>query len=402
MTYTVSSGKPKKRGNESIRTLEDEPFQKRSSLLHYFTPARSGARGNNNTTKPHRQHYGQAQKKKQQGSSSRSVSARNCNREVILYDTSTPPTETEDEGDVNVNPVSPSGDACTLSTTTPPSSVSSHSQTSVSVIWDDSISTACSISRGKNTRKNVASAKKCKGKSSSQQLYLDFGQSNFGQRTICKTCHHLYVNGQPEDEANHKKICRQYALGVPFLGWKDERVVQRYASSTDDISTDEFRERKININEGDRIVEVRWCDASQRLRKIEQVKEIVDDEMGFASSSGSKVTLEKGKVAFLYVSKKRVVGLCIVQVLRRAYILGDNQSRSNQSYPALMGIYQIWTHQNTRRSSIATKLVDAARRKLVYGTVIPLDMIAFSSPTNLGAKFARNYTRMERPKVYEC
>ena len=218
-------------------------------------------------------------------------------------------------------------------------------------------------------------------KKSAEQMYLDFGQKNFGQRAICKTCNHLYVIGQPEDEANHKILCSQFQYGIPFAGWKNERVVNKLSSDS-------------------RIVEIRSSDASQWLNKVEQVKKIADDEMGFAQSN--KPLLEHGEHAFLFIRSKRVIGLCIVQHIEYAYFMGKNNTRSKDKCPASIGIYQIWVHHRHRRSGVAKLMVDTIRRKLLYGTVIPTNMVAFSSPTENGMAFATSYSSSVSPKVYDC
>ena len=56
-----------------------------------------------------------------------------------------------------------------------------------------------------------------------QQLYTDFGQSDFGWRSICLECGMLYVQVLDEYSQDHKKICRDYRWGVSFGGWKNER-----------------------------------------------------------------------------------------------------------------------------------------------------------------------------------
>eukprot|EP00957_Ditylum_brightwellii_P051010 3868273-Ditylum_brightwellii.AAC.1 len=204
------------------------------------------------------------------------------------------------------------------------------------------------------------------------QLYLDFGQSSFGQQTICPMCNMLYVHGVEEDVLNHRKICESYNLGVPFAGgWKTERLVGSFA-------------------DGGRIVEVRPTDPTHHRRKVTDVKRIVDQELGFAQRLHSH-NREKdgefslnGKTAFLYVFQKRVAGFCTAEVIKKAYKLyivnsalegkGTNEchrqfphqhtSRSTKSYPAMLGIHQIWCHRSYRKGGIGTRLIDAARSRI--------------------------------------
>ena len=77
-------------------------------------------------------------------------------------------------------------------------------------------------------------------------------------------------------------------------------------------------------------------------------------------------------------------------------------ARSTKPTPAIMGVHQLWCHRSHRHKSIASKLVDAARSKVVYGMIVPHDSVAFSSPTADGARFARRYSHPDAPLVYEC
>lgn len=68
---------------------------------------------------------------------------------------------------------------------------------------------------------NQASKKPC------QQLYLDFGQRNFAQQMLCKTCGMMYVHGVAEDTKQHAQICESIVKGVPF-GTSQARVVGKH------------------------------------------------------------------------------------------------------------------------------------------------------------------------------
>ena len=47
-----------------------------------------------------------------------------------------------------------------------------------------------------------------------QQLYLDFGQRNFGATVICDTCGMLCVHGVDADVQRHSSVCQNYMEGV--------------------------------------------------------------------------------------------------------------------------------------------------------------------------------------------
>jgi len=167
-----------------------------------------------------------------------------------------------------------------------------------------------------------------------------------------------------------------------------------------------------------------------------------------------------GMTVYLYIQDKRIVGFCSAEVITQAYrLLSDEMepqsqpqsqsqsqpesqplpkkrkqtersmetnaemgadantdntfaktthpqretyARSTKPTKAIMGVHQLWCHHSHRKKTIAKKLVDAARSKLVYGMVVPHRMVAFSSPTSDGALFARRYAEPDAPLVYEC
>jgi N-acetyltransferase len=151
-----------------------------------------------------------------------------------------------------------------------------------------------------------------------------------------------------------------------------------------------------------------------------EVKEIVEKELGFVPSKGSEhcddYSSMEDKTAFLYVSKKRIIGFCTVELILQAFRLQSNEKkcvndgkngsyicqRSQKPSPATMGVYQIWCHGAHRRKGIAKKLLDTARSKLVYGTTIDIGKVAFSSPTGEGQAFAQKYTGNAEPLIYDC
>ncbi|VDO42387.1 unnamed protein product [Brugia timori] len=56
-----------------------------------------------------------------------------------------------------------------------------------------------------------------------------------------------------------------------------------------------------------------------------------------------------------------------------------------------MGVNRIWVHQTLRRRGIAALLLDHARSYFVSSDSVPREMLAFSSLTDSGLAFARNY-----------
>lgn len=95
-----------------------------------------------------------------------------------------------------------------------------------------------------------------------QQLCLDLGQKNFGHVT-CKVCGMVYTFGQAEDEGEHTRFHRKYLTGVSFQGWKRERVVGEYFDG--------------------RIIVVYPSDPKHHLKKVQELRALVDSELGYAS-----------------------------------------------------------------------------------------------------------------------
>mmetsp|Transcript_27810 Transcript_27810/g.50251 ORF Transcript_27810/g.50251 Transcript_27810/m.50251 type:complete len:527 (-) Transcript_27810:69-1649(-) len=305
--------------------------------------------------------------------------------------------ETPPQNDVNMGTPST---ACTPSTSTPSSAPPSNG-----FFRNYAASTSMSSTKSSKTRKmdqhtifSKQNTKPTKKQNQSNQLFLDFGQNSFGRQTICNICGMLRVHGMEEDDAQHAKICKEYKEGVTCLGWKNERRIATF-------------------EKGDKILEVRPDDAQQHRNKVLEVKTIVDKELGFASRNNEDPSIAVANMTFyIYISKKRVVGLLMVKRIQRAYELlsskeGDDNSNSNDNSSsisrslkpskALLGIHQIWVHNSHRSRGIASKLVTAARDHLIFGMMVPLELVAFSSPTDEGLRFAKSYIGSERPLIYD-
>jgi N-acetyltransferase len=58
----------------------------------------------------------------------------------------------------------------------------------------------------------------------------------------------------------------------------------------------------------------------------------------------------------------------------------------------LLGVRQVWVHAAHRRRHVARALVDAARERVLFGTVVLRADVAFAQPTDEGLRFALGYT----------
>lgn len=178
-----------------------------------------------------------------------------------------------------------------------------------------------------------------------------------------------------------------------WQGWKKERVVA------------EFWDGKIVL--------VLPHDPSYAIRKVEDVQELVDNELGFQQVVPSCPNKTK---TFLFISdEKRVVGCLIAEPIKQAFRVlseptGPESPNSKECHrawqcsdvpePAVCGISRIWVFRLKRRKRIARRLVDTLRNCFMFGCFLSTNEIAFSDPTPDGKLFATKYCNTPNFLVY--
>lgn len=203
--------------------------------------------------------------------------------------------------------------------------------------------------------------KPSKPKSTKKQvsIIMDCGQTNLKSVT-CKTCGMTYMSKDEMEEKLHLKFCKSQNY-IDFKGWKKEKIL---------------------YDEGDdRILEVSTNEPKVHLKKIEEIHEMIDKELGFPEIKGEYKT-------YLYISEKRVIGCLIVERIQSGFIVENNEINHNIQKKAVCGVSRIWVHTLHRRKGIATKLLETCRNNFIYGYKIPNEEIAFSQPTDDGKCFA--------------
>ncbi|EDL36014.1 N-acetyltransferase ESCO2 [Mus musculus] len=246
-------------------------------------------------------------------------------------------------------------------------------------------STACTnFLKQTNVPKNINSRDTNKG--GKDQLVIDAGQKHFGT-TVCKSCGMIYTASNPEDEIQHLQHHHRFLEGIKFVGWKRERVVA------------EFWDGKIVL--------VLPRDPSYAIKKVEDVQELVDLELGFQQTV--PVCPDKTKT-FLFIDEKRVVGCLIAEPIKQAFRVLSEPSASKECSrawrcsdvpePAICGISRIWVFRLKRRKRIARRLVDTVRNCFMFGCFLSTNEIAFSDPTPDGKLFATKYCNTPNFLVY--
>ncbi len=275
-----------------------------------------------------------------------------------------------------------------------------------------------------------------------EQMYLDFGQRTFGRSVECKECGFRYTEGEATDEAAHRQHHRRVMQGVRVRGALAESVL-------------------LERDAGDRIVALNASDSAEALRKLVDVKALLDAELCMAPEP---LAPHAKAVVLLEAQTGRVCGCAFAEPLRHAnrvvppdsppaapctavadaivggeeqhddddavstagtgdcaaavFRNGDSSGRrcdddgggdsgggvlrhDGKEYEAMCGISHIWVEASRRRRGAARALLDAVRSHFATGFEIPRDRLAFSQPTALGRRLAASYAQREDFLVYE-
>ena len=218
------------------------------------------------------------------------------------------------------------------------------------------------------------------------QTYLDLGQRSFARIIECPECGFAYTHGEEHDEAAHRTHHRAWAKqGVWVRGALAK--LHTVAQCDDDAMSC--------------IVLLRLTDGPEAVRKLNEVKQLLDAELGCTPN------LPEGAQAYLCIDRTsgRLRGCALAEPLERAYsavppsdasTLRDGHRDDDDGVmlhdgivrDALCGISYIWTEPHFRRHGVARALLDSARQHFAAGIHIPRDMLAFSQPTASGWRLA--------------
>jgi hypothetical protein len=135
------------------------------------------------------------------------------------------------------------------------------------------------------------------------------------------------------------------------------------------------------------LLQVRENDSVSIRKKAGELHRLADQELLFTSTRTCAQQTD-----YIYIVDDRAVGLVTVERIDNAYTWIDGELPSNQSTPALLGVYKLWVCSTHRNKSLASKLLDAARQCFLFNYTVPHHMIAFTCPTKAGASFAKKYT----------
>lgn len=228
-----------------------------------------------------------------------------------------------------------------------------------------------------------------------EQKTPEKSQNAFGA-TTCNVCGMLYSPSTTEDETQHLLFHNQFISAVRYVGWKKERILGEYPDG--------------------KIILVLPDDPKYALKKVEEIREMVDNDLGFQQVETKVPSQTK---TFLFISNdKKVTGCLIAEHIQEGYrvieepvpegserekVMFERQRAwccSTVPEPAVCGISRIWVFSMMRRRGIASRMIECLRNNFIYGSHLSKDEIAFSDPTPDGKLFATHYCGTSQFLVY--
>ncbi|NXF03568.1 ESCO1 acetyltransferase, partial [Smithornis capensis] len=234
------------------------------------------------------------------------------------------------------------------------------------------------------------------GKDGDKQLITDGGQKRFGAIS-CNICGMLYTISNPEDETQHLLFHNQFISAVKYVGWKKERILAEYPDG--------------------KIIMVLPDDPKYALKKVEEIREMVDNDLGFQQAP--LMCYSRTKTLLFISNDKKVIGCLIAEHIQWGYrvieekvpevssenekVIFERQKAwccSTSPEPAICGISRIWVFSMMRRRKIASRMIECLRSNFIYGSYLSKEEIAFSDPTPDGKLFATQYCGTGQFLVY--
>ncbi|KAM8781730.1 N-acetyltransferase ESCO1 isoform 2-T3 [Rhynchonycteris naso] len=194
-------------------------------------------------------------------------------------------------------------------------------------------------------------------KTDEKQLIIDAGQKRFGA-VSCNVCGMLYTASNPEDETQHLLFHNQFISAVKYVGWKKERILAEYPDG--------------------RIIMVLPEDPKYALKKVDEIREMVDNDLGFQQAP--LMCYSRTKTLLFISNDKKVVGCLIAEHIQWGYrvieekvpVIRSEEEKvrferqkawccSTLPEPAICGISRIWVFSMMRRKKIASRMIECLR-----------------------------------------
>ncbi|XP_062848049.1 N-acetyltransferase ESCO1 isoform X2 [Trichomycterus rosablanca] len=189
-----------------------------------------------------------------------------------------------------------------------------------------------------------------------QRSIKNKSQNAFGAVT-CNICGMLYSPSTTEDETQHLLFHNQFISAVRYVGWKKERILGQYPDG--------------------KVILVLPDDPKYALKKVEEIREMVDSDLGFQQVDTKVPSQTK---TFLFISNDRKVAGCLIaehiqegyRVIEEPLPEGSEGEKamferqrawccSTIPEPAVCGISRIWVFSMMRRRGIASRMIECLR-----------------------------------------
>ncbi|KAJ3208677.1 N-acetyltransferase esco2 [Entophlyctis luteolus] len=248
------------------------------------------------------------------------------------------------------------------------------------------------------------------------QSVLLVGQKSPGF-SVCKDCGMRYSTVTKEDDAIHVKYHASIINGISYKGYaSDVDCAAALFTSQIDDDTERKRRNSQRFPIAAKVIAValnRKSVSSAQQKKIAEIMNVVDAELGGSISAKSSADndYEQNEVwsgnwcVFLCTLKDRVIGCLLAEPIAFAVPLHDLTPPTNkvpdspksalykvqERVSAICGISKIWVSKSHRRKGVGLKLLEACRRKFLFGCILEKDSMAFSQPTEGGRRLATTY-----------
>jgi N-acetyltransferase len=237
-----------------------------------------------------------------------------------------------------------------------------------------------------------------------KQLTLDVGQR---PTNTCSECGMTFTPSQKRDVALHDTFHAQKA-------GKAKKLSNQLLKST---------ERNVvwsDVGRGEKIIRITRRDDASKRKFAEQILEGVAEDLGaihlseavlwsqeHSTSKSNGVSKYDKYHVFLFTKDHLCVGLLLAERIQKARrvtkpdavdskTLEDAAITASVEYfPAVIGVSRIWACGSFRRSGIATKLLSVASENFQPLVNVGKDLVAFSQPTDMGARLARKWFNKE-------
>jgi N-acetyltransferase len=234
-----------------------------------------------------------------------------------------------------------------------------------------------------------------------RQLTIDLGQPG---SITCAECGMNYAPSLPSDVALHTKHHAKTA--------SVSQIPPQMTRSLDTMSV------WTSSSGSDRILRISRRHEAYAKRFVERLLAIVEQDLGAVNipsaqlwsilerenKKGNKTKHDRYCV-FLYLKERNCTGVLLAErvfsarrVLAQRTAEPDSISSSpglmvlsEDQDPAVLGVSRIWVSQAERRAGLAMKLLDVAQRSFMHLLVLEKNKIAFTQPTETGAKLARQW-----------